>query len=120
MRPGELPGPAVPSATPRRGRRRAGLVAAVGVVTAGAVVAIVLAATSGSPDTTAGSKPSVEAWSSPFRSATATATATATASDRPTPTVEGTSRPQSLPPGAHREAGGCAWATPRDWRRDVT
>ncbi|CAM5636920.1 Serine/threonine-protein kinase PknD [Streptomyces alboniger] len=121
MPPGELPGPAVPSAAPRRGRRRAELIAAVGVVTAGAVVAIVLAATSGSPDTTAGSTPSTVSSSSPSPSATATATATATASasDSPTPTVEGTSRPQSLPPGAHREAGGFAWATPRDWRRDV-
>jgi len=75
------------------------------------VVAIVLAATSGSEGTTAGSTPSTAASSSPFPSATA--------SDSPTPTVEGTSRPQSLPPGAHREAGGFAWATPRDWRRDV-
>ncbi|MGV9642739.1 hypothetical protein [Streptomyces sp. NPDC003514] len=35
------------------------------------------------------------------------------------PTVEGTSRPPSLPPGAHREAGGFAWATPEGWKRDV-
>ncbi|MDX3249301.1 serine/threonine protein kinase, partial [Streptomyces sp. ME18-1-4] len=35
------------------------------------------------------------------------------------PTVEGTFRPPSLPPGAHQEAGGFAWATPRGWRRDV-
>ncbi|MDF3140284.1 serine/threonine protein kinase, partial [Streptomyces sp. T21Q-yed] len=34
-------------------------------------------------------------------------------------TVEGTSRPQSLPPGARREAGGFAWAPPEGWRRDV-
>ncbi|WP_390897513.1 protein kinase domain-containing protein [Streptomyces justiciae] len=48
-----------------------------------------------------------------------TPTPTPTASTSPSPTVEGTSRPQSLPPGAHREAGGFAWATPKDWRRDV-
>ncbi|MER6786234.1 hypothetical protein ABT330_16715 [Streptomyces sp. NPDC000658] len=35
------------------------------------------------------------------------------------PTVEGTFRPPSLPPGVHQEAGGFAWATPRGWRRDV-
>ncbi|MFF0157686.1 protein kinase [Streptomyces sp. NPDC005263] len=115
--PAQPPGPAVPSAVARRGRRgrrdrrRAGLVVAAGVVAAGAVVAIVLAATSGPPDTTAGSTPSVVASSSPVPSATA--------SDSPTPTVGGTSRPRSLPPGAHQEAGGFAWATPRDWRRDV-
>ncbi|MBK3575817.1 serine/threonine protein kinase, partial [Streptomyces sp. MBT65] len=33
--------------------------------------------------------------------------------------VEGTSRPQTLPPGTHREAGGFAWATPAGWRRDL-
>ncbi|WLW58609.1 serine/threonine protein kinase [Streptomyces sp. YU58] len=105
---GELPGPAVPARTPRRGTRRTALIAAVGVVTAGAVVAIVLAATAGSPDDTrAGSSPSA---SQPASSATG---------GSPSPTVEGTSRPQSLPPGAHREAGGFAWATPEGWRRDV-
>lgn len=35
------------------------------------------------------------------------------------PTVEGTTRPRTLPPGAHEEAGGYAWATPAGWRRDV-
>lgn len=33
--------------------------------------------------------------------------------------MEGTSRPQSLPPGAHREAGGFAWVPPQGWRRDL-
>lgn len=115
--PGELPGPAVPALIPRRGRRgrrgrqRAALLAAVGAVTVGAVVAIVLTAASGPPgdDTTAGSSPSAAASPSP----------SSTPSDSPAPTVEGTSRPQSLPPGAHREAGGFAWATPPGWRRDV-
>ncbi|MFE0551548.1 serine/threonine-protein kinase [Streptomyces pilosus] len=35
------------------------------------------------------------------------------------PTVEGTSRPATLPPGARREAGGFAWAPPDGWRRNV-
>ncbi|QNP75961.1 serine/threonine protein kinase [Streptomyces roseirectus] len=37
----------------------------------------------------------------------------------PTPTVEGTARTRTLPPGAHEEAGGYAWKTPDGWRRDV-
>ncbi|MEV5842978.1 serine/threonine-protein kinase [Streptomyces sp. NPDC051985] len=48
--------------------------------------------------------------------------ATNTSSAKPTssaPTVEGTTRPRSLPPGAHEEAGGFAWVTPKGWRRDV-
>jgi hypothetical protein len=88
------------------------VIAAVGVVTAGAVVAIVLAATAGAPDDTrarSSSSPSVLASQPP----------SGTPSDSPEPTVQGTSRPQSLPPGAHAEAGGFAWATPRGWRRDV-
>lgn len=96
--PGELPAPAPP--------RRAALVTAVGLVTAGAVVAIVLAATSGSPDTTT---------AGPSRSPSSSQPPSSTAS----PTVEGTSRPPSLPPGTHEEAGGFAWATPQGWRRDV-
>lgn len=82
---------------------------AVGVLAAGAVVAVVLATDSGSPrgDDRAGSpaSPSSSAASSPGGS--------------PSPTVEGTSRPQSLPPGARREAGGFAWVTPEGWRRDL-
>ncbi|MCT7357206.1 serine/threonine protein kinase, partial [Streptomyces sp. 15-116A] len=35
------------------------------------------------------------------------------------PTVNGTSRPPTLPPGTRQEAGGFAWAPPTDWRRDV-
>ncbi|WP_407696823.1 serine/threonine-protein kinase [Streptomyces dysideae] len=104
----ELPGPVKPAA-PRRGRRgprRTGVIATVGALTAGAIVAIVLAANSGSPgDGQAGSPPPSSAASSP--------------ADNSSPTVEGTSRPQTLPPGAHREAGGFAWATPGGWRRDV-
>ncbi|WP_167358874.1 hypothetical protein [Streptomyces curacoi] len=105
--PGGFPGP-VASAGPRRERRRTGMIA-VGVLAAGAVVAVVLATNSGSPrdDDQAGSpaSPSSSAASSPGSS--------------PSPTVEGTSRPQSLPPGARREAGGFAWVTPEGWRRDI-
>ncbi len=99
MPPGELPGPAAPAA-PGRGRRRTGLLAAVAAVTAGAVVAVVLVLNSGSPDDS-------KAGSSTSPSDTASAT------------VEGTSRPQSLPPGSRKEAGGYAWVPPEGWRRDV-
>ncbi|WP_407698491.1 serine/threonine-protein kinase [Streptomyces cyaneochromogenes] len=106
MPPGELPGPPVP-AGPRRGRRRTGRIAvAVGVVVAGAVMAIVLATDLGSPG-------GGEAGSSP------PASVASTPSTGPSSTVEGTSRPQSLPPGSRREAGGFAWAPPEGWRRDV-
>ncbi|WP_370257961.1 protein kinase [Streptomyces sp. V4I8] len=104
MPPGELPGPAVP-ADPRRGRRRTRKVAALGIVAAGAAVAVILATTPGSPeDDQAGSGSSPSA-SSPTAG--------------PSSTVEGTSRPQILPPGSRREAGGFAWVPPEDWRRDV-
>lgn len=102
--PGELPGPAVP----RHGRRRTGLIAATAVVAAGAVVAIVLTTMSGSPgDDKAGSSPS------------ASSSKSGSATPSPSSTVEGTSRPRTLPPGAHEEAGGFGWATPAGWRRDV-
>ncbi|MGX1562246.1 protein kinase domain-containing protein [Streptomyces sp. NPDC055506] len=112
MPPGELPGPAVPAVSrPRAGHRRTVLAAAAATVaTAGAVVGILLATSSGSPDdkdTRAGS------------SASAPQTTGTTPTPKSTPTVAGTSRPQSLPPGTHREAGGFAWATPDGWRRDV-
>ncbi|MFC9507091.1 protein kinase [Streptomyces sp. NPDC057002] len=110
MPPGELPGPAVPAVSrPRAGHRRTMLAAAAATVaTAGAVVGILLATSSGSPDdkdTRAGSSASAPPTTAP--------------TPKSTPTVEGTSRPQSLPPGTHREAGGFAWATPDGWRRDV-
>ena len=120
--PGELPGPALPSdpgrgRDRRRGRRRTGLVAA-GMVTAGAVLGIVLASTAGSPDdkNTATPGSSLETSASPTTPET---TPAPTPEPTPEPTVEGTSRPRSLPPGAHEEAGGYAWATPKGWRRDV-
>ncbi|WP_433920822.1 protein kinase [Streptomyces canus] len=116
MPPGEPPGPAHP-ATRHRGRRRTALVAAGSTVAAGAaVVAIILATTSGSPgDDKAGGSPSA----SGSASVSAPESAASTPAGTPSSTVEGTSRPRSLPPGAHEEAGGFAWATPTGWRRDV-
>ncbi|MFE0255311.1 protein kinase [Streptomyces sp. NPDC059010] len=107
MPPGELPGPPLP-AEPRRSRRRTGRIAvAAGVVAASAVVAVVLATNSGAPkDGKAGSSPSQ-------------GSSAASSPGGPSATVEGTSRPKSLPPGSRREAGGFAWVPPEDWRRDV-
>ncbi|MGW6889239.1 protein kinase domain-containing protein [Streptomyces chartreusis] len=104
MPPGEFPGPAVPAhPRTRRGHRRTGIVAAVGIAAAGAVVAVVLASDFGSPkDDDAGGS-----------------TSPSTAASSPSSTVEGTSRPQSLPPGSRREAGGFAWVPPEGWQRDV-
>ncbi len=131
---GELPGPAVPAASgdggrrprttlpgrggPRRGRRAGALAAVVGavvilVVAVGTVVAIMLAKAPGAHDGNGRS-----AGSSP-RASTVTGPATTAAGPSASPTVEGTFRPPSLPPGAHQEAGGFAWTTPRGWRRDV-
>ncbi|WP_327722774.1 hypothetical protein OG381_17940 [Streptomyces sp. NBC_00490] len=105
MEPGELPGPARPSGRRHpHPHRRTGLLAAAAMVTAGAVVAVVLLMNSGSPG---------------GNQADSSRTPSSTVSGTPSPTVEGTSRPQSLPPGAHREAGGFAWATPEGWRRDL-
>jgi eukaryotic-like serine/threonine-protein kinase len=116
MHPGEPPGPARP-ATRHRDRRRTALVAAGSMVAAGAaVVAIILATTSGSPgDDKAGGSPSA----SGSASVSAPESGASTPAGTPSSTVEGTSRPRSLPPGAHEEAGGFAWATPTGWRRDV-
>lgn len=114
--PGEPPGPARP-ATPHRGRRRTALIAAGSTVAAGAaVVAIILATSSGSPgDDKAGGSPSA----SGSASVSAPESGASTPAGTPSSTVAGTSRPRSLPPGAHEEAGGFAWATPTGWRRDV-
>ncbi|OUC85434.1 serine/threonine protein kinase, partial [Streptomyces swartbergensis] len=106
-------------ARPRAGHRRTMLAAAAATVTTvGAVVGILLATSSGSPG---GDAPRADASASaPLTTDPATApTADPTPDSTPSATVEGTSRPQSLPPGAHREAGGFAWATPEGWRRDV-
>ncbi|MDQ0683879.1 tRNA A-37 threonylcarbamoyl transferase component Bud32 [Streptomyces achromogenes] len=116
----------------RAGRRRTGLFAALGVAAVGAVVAVVLATIPGARDGAdrAGGGASGPSAATPTPTA-ATATAAATAngsgsaahsppgSGSASPTVQGTFRPPSPPPGAHREAGGYAWVTPKGWRRDV-
>ncbi|MEV6170486.1 serine/threonine-protein kinase [Streptomyces sp. NPDC051954] len=96
------PAHGLPSGTgvPAVRRTRTGLIAAVAAVTAGAVIAVVLVLNSGSPDDD--------------KAGSSTAP-----SDTPSSTVEGTSRPQSLPPGSRKEAGGYAWVPPEGWRRDV-
>lgn len=126
MPPGELPGPAVPAGRPRRGSRgrRAGLLAGAAVAVAGAVVAAVVLADGGSgnggDDATAlGGGPSASVSASASSGPPPSGTTTPSTSPSPSSTVAGTVRPQSLPPGAHREAGGYAWAPPASWRRDV-
>ncbi|MFI7399316.1 protein kinase [Streptomyces sp. NPDC049541] len=101
------PAPRTGPEVPHRSRRRAVLVAAGGLLAAGALVAVFLLTNSGSPG------------GNHAGSSTTPTTSASTPPDSPSPTVEGTSRPQSLPPGAHREAGGFAWAPPRGWRRDL-
>lgn len=128
--PGEFPGPAQPF-TPdrtRSTRRRIGLIAAAAVVVVGAVVGTLLANSGGSSDDkgtgSASRTSSAETSASSGTSSGASSTPTEPSgpsepSASPSPTVEGTSRPQSLPPGTHWEAGGFAWATPTGWRRDL-
>ncbi|MET8407080.1 protein kinase [Streptomyces sp. NPDC005195] len=111
MPPGELPGPVVPSAPGGR-RRRIALVAAGGVVVAGAVVGIVIAANGGSSHDTGGTT----APASVSPSATSPRTPSGEPSS-PLPTVDGTSRPPSLPAGAREEAGLYAWVPPPGWQR---
>ncbi|MHA5053313.1 serine/threonine-protein kinase [Streptomyces sp. SD15] len=101
--PGELPGPVVPSG-PRRSRRRMGFAAAGGVVVAGAAVWLIVAMTDGSSRDTNGASPS------------SSSSSVSTVSS-PSPTVEGTSRPPSLPAGARKEAGLYAWVPPKSWQR---
>jgi serine/threonine protein kinase len=123
MPPGELPGPAVPS-DPRQGRdrsqgRRRTVMVAAGVVTAGMLIGVILAATAESPDDNNKATPGASRAASASQSTTPTTSTFTPTPSSPQPTVEGTFRPRSLPPGAHEEAGGYAWATPVGWRRDV-
>ncbi|MFE4552903.1 protein kinase [Streptomyces sp. NPDC056785] len=100
--------PVTPSAD-GRGRRRSVWVAAGGVAVAGAVVGIVLATTGGA---------SHDTGDAPASSGSATAARTPSgAVSSPAPTVDGTSRPPSLPAGAREEAGLYAWVPPRAWQR---
>ncbi|GAA3823813.1 hypothetical protein GCM10022403_066570 [Streptomyces coacervatus] len=92
---------------PSRSRRRTVFVAVTGLVAAGALVAVALLMNSGSPG------------ANRTASSTSPTTSATTPAGSPSSTVEGTSRPQTLPPGTHREAGGFAWAPPQGWRRDL-
>ncbi|HEY8978607.1 MAG TPA: serine/threonine protein kinase, partial [Streptomyces sp.] len=71
-------------------------------VTAIVVTAIILTSGGGNPGTEASGT-----------------TPPATSTPATPPTVEGTARPRTPPPGTHEEAGGYAWKTPAGWRRDV-
>ncbi|MFJ6901488.1 protein kinase [Streptomyces hokutonensis] len=121
--PARLPGPAQPFTTRARPHRRIGLIAAVAVAVVGAVVAAILVNGNGSSDDRATGPASKVSTGSTASTSTSSAptepSASATPSPSPSPTVEGTSRPPSLPPGTHQEAGGFAWATPTGWRRDL-
>ncbi|MFG2571351.1 serine/threonine-protein kinase [Streptomyces sp. NPDC048481] len=120
----QTPGSPAPA---RPGRRASGalvtVVAAVVLVVAGAVTAVLLATDPGAHDgggRTAGASPGPSAaGGAPVGGSAAGGAAATGAAPSASPTVEGTFRPPSLPPGAHQEAGGFAWATPRGWRRDV-
>ncbi|MEH0555460.1 protein kinase [Streptomyces sp. B21-101] len=105
----------------RAGRRRAGLFAALGVAAVGAVVAVVLAMVPGARDGAdrVGGKTSGPPAVTTNGAATGPAAHSPSGPGAASPTVQGTFRPQSLPPGTHAEAGGYAWATPKGWRRDV-
>ncbi|MFD9515631.1 serine/threonine protein kinase [Streptomyces mirabilis] len=120
MPPGEFPGPAVPS-VPRRGRRRMGLAAAGGVVIVGTVVGLVMTQTGGSSHDTTGASTSTSTSTSTSPSASSTspnsAQTSSTDPSSPPPTVDGTSRPPSLPAGARKEAGLYAWVPPQGWQR---
>ncbi|WP_430727320.1 protein kinase domain-containing protein [Streptomyces beigongshangae] len=104
MPPGEPLGPVEPPAPRRAGsgtrdRTRKGLVAAVGVVVAGALAALLVPLPDGSSGGGGGASPGSRT--------------------SPPPTVAGTSRPPSLPAGSRVEAGMYAWVPPEDWDRVV-
>ncbi|GAA3234446.1 hypothetical protein GCM10020256_51450 [Streptomyces thermocoprophilus] len=103
----ELPGP--PGASAPRFRRRTALTAAVGVLAAVAVAAVAVTVLPGDDKTPAQGK----------GGSSVPVSASSPSASSPAPTVAGTSRAPTLPPGAHREAGGFAWVTPEGWRRNV-
>ncbi|MFH8774893.1 serine/threonine-protein kinase [Streptomyces sp. NPDC017958] len=112
--------PAEPAAEPETAvgphPRRTVLLAVLGVVAVGVVVAV-LAATSGGGGRREGAGGGTAVASSPT---TSSSTAVSPGfSPTVSPTVDGTSRPHSPPPGARTEAGGFAWVPPKGWRRDV-
>ncbi|WP_434028233.1 protein kinase domain-containing protein [Streptomyces graminofaciens] len=107
-RPTPTPPGDVPQSPGPRRRRRIALVAAAGVVLAGAVAGLVVPSLGGSPgggDDTDGGSPGVKSSPSPS----------------PGSTVEGTSRPPSptLPPGSRTESGVFSWVPPDGFSREV-
>ncbi|MGJ5946590.1 serine/threonine-protein kinase [Streptomyces neyagawaensis] len=98
---GHDPGPPRPArpAEPRRNRRRTVLIAAAGVAVAGVLAAVLVPTLGASSDDRRKASPSTLSSSSP--------------------TVAGTSRPPTLPPGARTEAGVFAWVPPDGFSREV-
>ncbi|MFG2953144.1 protein kinase [Streptomyces sp. NPDC048291] len=86
----------------RKPPKRTTLLAVLGTAAVVTALAILLTTTTGGGD-----------------NKTATGTSSSAKPASSAPTVEGTTRPRSLPPGTHEEAGGFAWAPPAGWRRDV-
>lgn len=102
--PRSAPSPHAPAAPHhRKAPKRTTLLAVLGTAAVATALAILLTTTTGGGDndTATGTSPTPSATTSPSA------------------TVAGTARPRSLPPGAHEEAGGFAWVTPKGWRRDV-
>jgi eukaryotic-like serine/threonine-protein kinase len=99
--PGDLLGPPLPArpAEPRRNRRRTVLIAAAGVTVAGVLAAVLVPTLGASSDDRRKASPSTPS--------------------SPSPTVAGTSRPPTLPPGARTEAGVFAWVPPDGFSREV-
>ncbi|MFJ9863491.1 protein kinase [Streptomyces sp. NPDC101165] len=92
--------------------RRTALQAVLGVVAVGVVIAV-LVVTSGGGGRREGAQGGTATATSPRASDSEAAAPTNS------PTVDGTSRPHSPPPGSRTEAGGFAWIPPQGWRRDV-
>ncbi|MGW7548849.1 protein kinase domain-containing protein [Streptomyces sp. NPDC054770] len=111
LHPSEAPprsatSPHAPAATHhRKPPKRTTLLAVLGTAAVATALAILLTTTTGGGESNSATGDS---------STPSTTTPTSSA-----PTVEGTARPRTLPPGAHEEAGGFAWAPPTGWRRDV-
>ncbi|MET7474173.1 protein kinase [Streptomyces sp. NPDC005648] len=92
-----------PEAEPHAPRRRTALLAGVGLLAAaGVVVAAVLFSHSGSPGHDKAGSPG--STTTPASSA---------------PTVDGTARPPSTPPGTVDESGLFSWVPPKGWKRTV-
>ncbi|MFJ3229684.1 serine/threonine-protein kinase [Streptomyces sp. NPDC086787] len=96
-----------------RSRGRTVVLAVLGLAAVVAVAAVLLVTSYG------GQRGGAHSASPPVPPPASESPSTSVGTPTPSPTVEGTSRPRSLPPGVRREAGGFAWAPPTGWRRDV-